>query len=784
MKKYLLTFASIITVLLLVLSIPSESFASIAVGWNATSTDPGFISPTKVNGNNPGITVTGKVGIGTTSPITNLSVVGNQANYGAYAHFGLAAPLSQCNTVLGASSCIELVGDDNTIGGVGIYEANRNSGTSAYGGYVLTNDLTGNATTNYSGLFLNSSTYTDTSFGTSATVPSLLELANTMGPISIQSFATTSANSYINFYANAAAAGSGLPATAEGMRLNSTGLGIGTTSPGSLLSIGNTNGINFTTATSTFNSTGGVNLASGCFAIAGTCVGGSAFVNTLANGGTATTTFYSGGVVFSDSNKLTQAAGSGAGSFTWDNTNNRLGVGTTSPAALISINPTAALGSSNALAIGSSTGSTFTVGNNGQTTITNNSANALAVGPTGTTNPVLKIDASTASGVTGVSIKNAATGGFTAIQALDSAADSGLQILSKGNGNLNMNVPGGGTFNIATGGNGVFSTNGTFIAFSGQTTPTATNKRFSFAGAADTGLTASTEAPSVVFDMSQTRQHATGAIATQRDFRIAPSTHSFATGGTNAASTIASTSALSIDGPPVQGAQANFTNAIGLYIGAGTAFTSASTTNAFGLVIQAPTGAANNYAASSSGRQVMNGLTTSAGIQSVILCGNAATGGEVIAESVACVASAARYKTDIKTLDGSLAELMQLRPVSFKWKADFNKGFENDPNKTGTQYSLIADEVQKVDPNLVIVTTGTTTFEGKTYAPGTIQGLQDSNHWAAFLVEAIQEQQKEIESLGGGKPMHGIEDNWQDIIIGLLLFGFFWQQVQINKLKK
>ena len=56
----------------------------------------------------------------------------------------------------------------------------------------------------------------------------------------------------------------------------STGnVGIGTTSPGSLLSVGNTNGINFSTATSTFSSTGGIDIASGCFAINGTCIGGS-----------------------------------------------------------------------------------------------------------------------------------------------------------------------------------------------------------------------------------------------------------------------------------------------------------------------------------------------------------------------------------------------------------------------------------------------------------------------------------------------------------------------------
>jgi len=47
-------------------------------------------------------------------------------------------------------------------------------------------------------------------------------------------------------------------------------VGIGTTTPGSLLSL---NGIaNFTSATSTFYSTGGINLTTGCFSIGGTCL--------------------------------------------------------------------------------------------------------------------------------------------------------------------------------------------------------------------------------------------------------------------------------------------------------------------------------------------------------------------------------------------------------------------------------------------------------------------------------------------------------------------------------
>ena len=48
-------------------------------------------------------------------------------------------------------------------------------------------------------------------------------------------------------------------------------VGIGTTTPGSLFSV---QGIaNFTTATSAFYSSGGINLTSGCFAVNGVCVG-------------------------------------------------------------------------------------------------------------------------------------------------------------------------------------------------------------------------------------------------------------------------------------------------------------------------------------------------------------------------------------------------------------------------------------------------------------------------------------------------------------------------------
>lgn len=59
---------------------------------------------------------------------------------------------------------------------------------------------------------------------------------------------------------------------AVGTSTFSGSVGIGTTTPGSLFSVGGIT--NFTAATSTFYSSGGINLQAGCYAVNGTCVGG------------------------------------------------------------------------------------------------------------------------------------------------------------------------------------------------------------------------------------------------------------------------------------------------------------------------------------------------------------------------------------------------------------------------------------------------------------------------------------------------------------------------------
>ncbi len=114
-------------------------------------------------------------------------------------------------------------------------------------------------------------------------------------------------------------------------------------------------------ATSTSNV--GINLSAGCFAIGGNCIGGGSFTNTLASGGTATTTFYNGGIVFASSTGsglLSQSAS--AENFFWDETNKRLGLGTSTPFAKLSVN---SIGGEPAFIVGSSTATSLIVDKNG-----------------------------------------------------------------------------------------------------------------------------------------------------------------------------------------------------------------------------------------------------------------------------------------------------------------------------------------------------------------------------------------------------------------------------------
>lgn len=74
----------------------------------------------------------------------------------------------------------------------------------------------------------------------------------------------------------------------------------------------------------------------------------------------------------------------------------------------------------------------------GAQTITSTSANALAVGANGTTNPVLKVNANTASVATGIQITGAAAAARVAFAVMSSGTDEGLSIDAKGSGTIRL----------------------------------------------------------------------------------------------------------------------------------------------------------------------------------------------------------------------------------------------------------------------------------------------------------------------------------------------------------
>lgn len=87
------------------------------------------------------------------------------------------------------------------------------------------------------------------------------------------------------------------------------------------------------------------------------------------------------------------------------------------------------------------------------------------------------------------------------------------------------------------------------------------------------------------------------------------------------------------------------------------------------------------------------------------------------------LASSERFKTDVQTMGTGSEKLAQLRPVTFKLKTD--------PNGT-KQYGLIAEEVAKVYPELVIHGTD-----------GRINGVR-YEELAPMLLNVVQEQQAQL----------------------------------------
>ena len=160
---------------------------------------------------------------------------------------------------------------------------------------------------------------------------------------------------------------------------------------------------------------------------------------------------------------------------------------------------------------------------------------------------------------------------------------------------------------------------------------------------------------------------------------------------------------------------------------------------------------------------VLSGLTASAGTPSSV-CMNATTKEITVNAALTCTVSARDQKNNIETLSlDALNMVMKLNPVQFKY---------NDADRL--RYGFIADEVQAVDPRL-----------GDAYDKNGNARSIDLPALISINTKAIQDVQKEIDALPAyqaGK--RSVELNWIWGVLGLLTLVVVRQQRQIAKLMK
>ncbi|MGA3056015.1 MAG: tail fiber domain-containing protein [Candidatus Korobacteraceae bacterium] len=105
--------------------------------------------------------------------------------------------------------------------------------------------------------------------------------------------------------------------------------------------------------------------------------------------------------------------------------------------------------------------------------------------------------------------------------------------------------------------------------------------------------------------------------------------------------------------------------------------------------------------------------------------------------------SSLRFKEQVRDMGDSTNALMKLRPVTFLYKPEYDKG------ERTLQYGLIAEEVAKVYPDLVAYDN-----DGKPYtvryqylATMLLNEVQKQYHRTDAQAELIKAQQQEIENL-------------------------------------
>lgn len=730
-------------------SLSSCNSASNALTWNAGSFGCNTISGSGTVGSgltgqfpyyaSNGTTLTatstlflatsGNIGVGTSSPSKLFTVEGNQS--GGVARIQRDFPSTPTNTVVGTydvalnelgSSLVDLTGPGQTFGamsnsGTEQIQADISSfrdGGDTNGGFEI---RTYNAGNPLQAILIDDNQ--NVAIGTSS-----------VGDLNADKFIVSGNEAVGADYTLATAPTNGL--LVEG------NTGIGTTSPGTLLSLGNTGGINFSpTATSTFGSSAnGINITNGCYAIGGVCITG---------GGGGTNYF------------------TNSGNSTWLTTGTFLGVGTTTPKYALSISSTAQQDGTIPLEDVASTTNAhiFDVLGNGRVGI--NSASPLGtLYVKGTTGPTNSFMVASSTG----------TNEFL----IDPAGN-----IEIGNQSITNNGIGAGSqqvgFSIDTSGRATFAYN-SGSATTGSTVQNINGSAGTGAGlilmngfaasAAIEGITDSSTFGEIAFDVTK-------AGALTEDLRIT-SNGSVGIGTStpfgnylqeNATSTGQN---LVLSDASLADPQWALRNAGGiLYVGTTSPQTGATSTT--GLSIQSTTNTFLGVGTTSPWRTLsvtgtvgMQGLTTAAGTVDGV-CINTVTFELEANSSASCTVSSKRFKHDIQAIpsqDG-LDALMQLKPSSFIYNG-----------ATSTMYGFVAEDVAAVTP--ATLGSNLVGYDNQ----GRVNSIDDIG-LEAVTVKAIQEQQAEILA---SKIGHDVEDGWQDIFIGLLILGFLWQQWQIRKLKK
>src|ERR1035437_532895 len=112
-------------------------------------------------------------------------------------------------------------------------------------------------------------------------------------------------------------------------------------------------------------------------------------------------------------------------------------------------------------------------------TITSSSANALAVGIAGTTNPAFNVDSSTGSQAAGLNVVGAVAAGTVAVASISSGAAASLTLDAKGTGTIGIGTVSSGLITL---GHAVTITTGDLTVTNGSIVVSANAKCLSFTG--------------------------------------------------------------------------------------------------------------------------------------------------------------------------------------------------------------------------------------------------------------------------------------------------------------